>query len=205
MEDFVTDLLPGVNTSFVPYTVPTNIPTIPAPVQAGVTAFLKAALGANYAGLTTVGGKPAVVFSYANAGEVDSQGAELAFNYYLSNHWIFDFNYSYFDFDVKSKAIGDQLLPNAPETKFNAGLAWRGAKFDAKVSYRWVDGFPWAAGVFVGNVPQYDVVNLAASYRINELFGVGADVSNVLDNEHWEAFGGDILGRRALGFVTVNW
>jgi len=205
MEDFVTDLLPGVNTSFVPYTVPTNIPTIPAPVQAGVTAFLKAALGANYAGLTTVGGKPAVVFSYANAGEVDSQGAELAFNYYLSNHWIFDFNYSYFDFDVKSKAIGDQLLPNAPETKFNAGLAWRGSKFDAKVSYRWVDGFPWAAGVFVGNVPQYDVVNLAASYRINELFGVGADVSNVLDNEHWEAFGGDILGRRALGFVTVNW
>jgi len=106
---------------------------------------------------------------------------------------------------VKEQALGDQLLPNAPETKYNLGLAWRGAKFDAKVSYRWVDEFRWAAGVFVGTVPQYDVVNLAANYRITQLFGFGVDVSNALDDEHYEAFGGDILGRRALGFVTINW
>ncbi|HJQ35532.1 MAG TPA: TonB-dependent receptor [Thermoanaerobaculia bacterium] len=202
MEDFVTDLLPGVNSAFAPYVIPT---TLPAPVQAGLNSFLTAALGNNRFGLTTVGGRPAVVFSYANAGEVDSQGAEFAVNYYISNNWVVDANYSYFDFDVKSQAIGDQLLPNAPETKYNLGLAWRGAKFDAKVSYRWVDEFPWAAGVFVGTVPQYDVVNLAASYRITPLIGVGADVSNVFDDEHYEAFGGDILGRRALGFVTINW
>jgi len=205
MEDFVTDLLPGVNASYVPYTVPTNIPTIPAPVQAGVTAFLKAALGANYAGLTTVNGSPAVVFSYANAGKVDSEGAELAFNYYVTNNWIIDANYSWFDFDVKTKLAGDQLLPNAPEKKYNLGLSWRGAKLDAKVSYRWVDEFPWAAGIFVGTVPQYDVVNLAGTYHINEMFGVGVDVSNVFDDEHYEAFGGDILGRRALGSVSINW
>jgi outer membrane receptor for ferrienterochelin and colicins len=205
MEDFVTDLLPGVNTSFTPYTVPTTIPTIPAPVQAGVTAFLKAALGANYAGLTTVNGKPAVVFSYANAGKVDSQGAEIAFNYYVTNNWVIDANYSYFDFDVKEKALGDQLLPNAPKAKYNLGLAWRGTKLDAKVSYRWVDEFPWAAGIFVGTVPQYDVVNLAANFHINPMFGAGVDVSNVFDDAHYEAFGGDILGRRALGFVSVNW
>jgi iron complex outermembrane receptor protein len=206
MENFVTDLLPGVNTAFTPYTVPTNIPTIPAPVQAGITAFLKAALGpANYAGLTTVNGKPAVVFSYANAGKVDTQGGELAVNYYIGSNWVLDGNYSYFDFDVKEKAIGDQLLPNAPKKKYNLGLAWRGAKFDAKVSYRWVDEFPWAAGIFVGTVPQYDVVNLAANYRITDRFGFGADVSNVFDDAHYEAFGGDILGRRALGFVTINW
>ena len=205
MEDFVTDLLPGVNGSFVPYTVPTNIPTIPAPVQAGVTNFLKAALGANYAGLTTVNGSPAVVFSYANAGEVDSEGAELAFNYYVTNNWVIDANYSWFDFDVKTKLPGDQLLPNAPEKKYNLGLSWRGSKLDAKVSYRWVDEFPWAAGIFVGTVPQYDVVNVAGTYRFNEMFGVGIDVSNVLDDEHYEAFGGDILGRRALGSVSINW
>jgi outer membrane receptor for ferrienterochelin and colicins len=205
MEDFVTDLLPGVNTSFTPYTVPTNIPTIPAPVQAGITAFLKAALGANYAGLTTVNGSPAVVFSYANAGKVDSEGAELAFNYYVTNNWVLDANYSWFDFDVKTKLPGDQLLPNAPEKKYNLGLSWRGSKLDAKVSYRWVDEFPWAAGIFVGTVPQYDVVNVAGNYRFNEMFGVGVDISNVFDDEHYEAFGGDILGRRALGSVSINW
>ncbi|HVR37598.1 MAG TPA: TonB-dependent receptor, partial [Thermoanaerobaculia bacterium] len=205
LSDFVTDLLPGVNPEFVPYTVPTNIPTIPAPVQAGVNAFLRAALGTRYVGLTTVNGKPALVFSYTNAGEVDTQGAEVAFNYYFTNHWVFDANFSYFDFDVKSQQLGDRLLPNAPQNKYNLGLAYRGDKFDGKISYRYVDEFDWAAGVFVGAVPQYDVVNLSANYRINERFGVGADISNALDDEHYEAFGGDLMSRRGLVFVTVNW
>src|SRR5262249_47622382 len=119
MKDFVTDLLPGVNTSFTPYALPS---TLPAPVFAGINQFLTAALGANRAGLTTVNGSPAIVFSYTNAGEVDTQGAEIALNYYLTNNWLIDANYSFFDFDVKSSQIGDQLLPNAPENKFNVGL-----------------------------------------------------------------------------------
>lgn len=205
LSGFVTDLLPGVNPEFVPYTVPTNIPTIPAPVQAGINSFLSAALGSRRGGLTTVNGKPALVFSYANAGEVETQGGEIAFNYYVSNNWVLDFNYSHFDFEVTQQLAGDRLLPNAPEAKWNAGVAWRGAKFDAKLSYRWVEEFDWAAGVFVGTIPQYDVMNLAARYQVNKTFGIGADISNVTDDEHFEAFGGDLMSRRALGFVTINW
>lgn len=205
LSGFVTDLLPGVNPEFVPYTVPTNIPTIPAPVQAGINAFLNAALGTRRGGLTTVNGLPALVFSYANAGEVETQGGEIAFNYYLSNNWVLDFNYSHFDFDVKSQQAGDRLLPNAPEAKWNAGVAWRSAKFDAKLSYRWVDEYEWAAGVFVGTIPQYEVMNLSARFNVNKNFGIGADISNLADDEHFEAFGGDLLSRRALGFVTLNW
>jgi outer membrane receptor for ferrienterochelin and colicins len=204
LTEFVTDLLPGANPAFTPYTVPT---TLPAPVQAGVTNFLKAALGANYAGLTTVNGAPALVLSYTNAGEVDTQGGEIAVNYYVTNNVLLDFNYSHFDFDVKegTQAVGDRLLPNAPEQKFNLGLAWRGSKLDAKVAYRWVEEFDWAAGIFVGTVPQYEVVNLSANYRISKMFGIGLDVSNALDNEHWESFGGDLMSRRALGSLSVNW
>ena len=213
LEDFVTDLLPAVNPAFATYTVPTNIPTIPPPVQAGINGFLNAALCGNPTitcarrlGITTVNGAPALVFSYTNAGEVETQGGEIAFNYYISDNWVADFNYSHFDFDVvTASSAGDRLLPNAPEKKWNAGIAWRGAKLDAKISYRWVDEFDWAAGVFVGTIPQYDVVNVAASYRITDMFTFGVDVSNVLDDEHFEAFGGDILSRRALGFFTVNW
>ena len=54
-------------------------------------------------------------------------------------------------------------------------------------------------------VPEYDLVNLSAQYRLNDTIGFGVDVSNVLDEEHYEAFGGDLLERRALGFVTLNW
>ena len=203
LSEFVTDLLPGVNPAFPTYAVPTG--GLPPIVVGGVEQFLGLALGANRAGVTTINGRPALVLSYANAGEVDTQGGELAFNYYVTNNWLVDFNYSHFDFDVKQFQAGDRLLPNAPEKKFNLGLGYRGTKFDAKVSYRWVEEFDWAAGVFVGTVPQYDVVNLAGNYRISNMVSVGVDVSNLLDNEHWEAFGGDLMSRRALGFVTVNW
>ncbi len=202
LSGFVTDLLPGVNPAFAPYTVPS---TLPAPVQAGINAFLRAALGTRYGGLTTVNGRPALVFSYANAGEVDTEGAEVAVNYYLTNNWVLDFNYSWFDFDVKSQALGDVLLPNAPDNKWNAGIAYHSQKLDAKVAYRNVSAFRWAAGVFVGDVPAYDVVNLSGRYRISDMFAVGVEVTNALDDEHWESFGGDILRRRALGYVTVNW
>ncbi|HUP44592.1 MAG TPA: TonB-dependent receptor, partial [Thermoanaerobaculia bacterium] len=153
----------------------------------------------------TLNGQPALVLSYTNAGVVDTNGAEIAVNYYVTNNWIVDFNYSHFDFDVKSQLLGDRLLPNAPSDKWNLGVAWRGTKFDAKATYRWVDEFDWAAGVFVGTVPQYDVINVTANYRINELLGVGVDISNATDNEHWEAFGGDMMARRALAFVSLNW
>ena len=202
MTDFVTDLLPGVNPAFAPYAIPAGLP---APVRGGLDAFFTAALGANRAGLTTVNGRPALVFSYANAGEVDTRGAELAINYYIGSNWILDANYSHFDFDVKDQRAGDRLLPNAPEQKFNLGLAFRSARFDARVGYRWVEEFDWAAGVFVGTIPQYDVVNLAASYNFSDRFRFGVDVSNLFDDEHYEAFGGDLLSRRALGFVGVGW
>ena len=202
LSDFVTDLLPGANPAFAAYQIPASVP---APFVPGLRGFLQAALQTNFAGLSTVDGRPALVFSYTNAGEVDTQGVELSFNYYVTNNWLIDANYAWFDFDVKEQRLGDQLLPNAPENKYNLGIAYRGPKFDARVGYRWVDEFPWAAGVFVGTVPEYDVVNVSANYRLSEMFGVGVDVSNALDNEHWEAFGGDILHRRALGYVSINW
>lgn len=203
LKNFVTDLLPGVNQAAYPtYVVPG---TLGPAAQAGVTAFLNAALGGRRVGVSTVDGAPALVLSYANAGEVDTDGGEIALNYYITNNWVLDFNYSKFNFDVKSAALGDRLLPNAPENKYNLGIAWRGAKLDAKVAYRWVEEYDWAAGVFVGTVPEFDVVNVAANYRVNNTFGLGVDISNALDNEHWEAFGGDLLSRRALAFVSINW
>ncbi len=202
LKNFVTDLLPGVNTSFAPYQVPG---TVPAPVAAGINQFLGAALGANRGGLTTVNGAPALVFSYTNAGEVDTQGGEIALNYYITNNWLLDFNYSLFDFEVKSAQVGDLLLPNAPEKKFNLGFGWRSDKFDAKATYRWVEEFRWAAGIFVGNIPEYEVVNVSANYKITDMLGFGVDISNALDDEHYEAFGGDLMSRRALGFVSINW
>jgi iron complex outermembrane receptor protein len=202
VENFVTDLLPGVNPQYTGYAPPSFLP---AAVQAQILATLRGGLGANFAGLTDLNGQPTLVLSYANAGAVDTQGVDVAMNYYITGSWIADFSYSWFDFEVKEKQLGDQLLPNAPENKLSAGLAYHGERFGASVKYRWVDDFDWAAGVFVGSVPSYDVVDLGLNYRITDNLQVGVDVSNLLDEENFQSFGGDIVTRRALGHIAFRW
>ncbi|MGH9458451.1 MAG: TonB-dependent receptor [Thermoanaerobaculia bacterium] len=204
VENFVTDLLPGVNPTFAPYQPPA---VLPAQVRAILLQTLQQNLPpAVFAGFTNLaGGAPAIVFSYTNAGEVDTRGVELAFNYYVNQNWVLDANYAWFDFDVKSQALGDRLLPNAPSDKYNLGVTYRHPSFDASLKYRWVDGFDWAAGVFFGHVPSYGLLNLAANYTLAENWTIGLNVSNLADDEHFESFGGDLLTRRALGYVSYRW
>jgi len=203
VENFVTDLLPGVNPEYTGYAPPEFLP---APVRTQILNTLRGGLGAaNFSGLVSLNGQPTLVLSYANAGAVDTQGVDVSFNYYISNSWVADFSYSWFDFEVKEQQLGDQLLPNAPENKFNLGLAYTGDRFGASVKYRWVDDFPWAAGVFVGFVPSYDVVDLGLSYRITDSMQVGLDVSNLLDEEQFQTFGGDLVTRRTLAHIAYSW
>jgi outer membrane receptor for ferrienterochelin and colicins len=203
IENFVTDLLPGVNSDFGGYAPPSFLP---AAVQAQILATLRGGLGAaNFAGLTTVNGLPALVFSYTNAGVVDTQGIDVGLNYYITNRWVADLNYSWFDFEVQEQLALDRLLPNAPENKVSAGLTYNGDRLGGSVKYRWVEDFEWAAGIFVGNVPSYNIVDLGVRYEISDSWQVGLDVSNALDEENYQSFGGDLLSRRALGHVTFNW
>lgn len=202
VENFVTDLLPGVNPAFAGYSPPAFLP---ASVRAQILATLSGGLGANFVGLTSINGQPTLVLSYANSGVVDTQGVELAFNYYLNPSWTIDGSYSWFDFEVKKKNERDQLLPNAPENKASLGVAWHRDRFDVALQYRWVDSFLWAAGVFVGDVPSYQVFNLQGSVDLTPRVRLGLNVSNLLDDSHWESFGGDLMSRRALAWLSFGW
>ncbi len=202
VKNFVTDLLPGVNPEYTGYAPPSFLP---AAVQAQILATLRGGLGAaNFSGLANLNGQPTLVLSYANAGAVDTQGIDVGLNYYVTGSWIADFSYSWFDFEVKEKQLGDQLLPNAPEHKLSAGLTYHGERFGAVAKYRWVDDFAWAAGVFVGNVPSYDILDLGASYKLTENIELGLDINNALDSKDFQAFGGDLVRRRALGHIAFR-
>ena len=201
LEDFVTDLLPGVNPAFPVYQPPASLPP---PLVAQINGAL-ALLGANRAGLTTINGQPTIVVSYANAGEADTQGIEFGLNYYVTDNWTFGLNYNWFDFEIKEKAASDLLLPNAPENQASATLTYAASRWDFNVAGRWVDDFRWAVGPFVGDVPSYTLVDIGANFRVTDHVSLGVNVSNVLDEEHWESFGGDLISRRALGSVAFSW
>ena len=97
------------------------------------------------------------------------------------------------------------LLPNTPENKFSAGIAYVGDQFDASFDVRGVDTFRWAVGPFVGDVESYMTADFNGNYQLNDSWSIGVSVANLFDEKHWESFGGDILERRALGNVVFSW
>ncbi len=206
LENFITDLtgnaFGSINPNFGPYTLPNGSP---APTIVNLT--LAGALGPLVAFLSNnVDGTPIFALaSYTNAGAVDTEGIDIGLNVYHED-FVFDFTYSWFDFDVKQLGVlNSPIIPNAPEHKYAMGLTYNGDKYTASAKFRWVDGFEWEAGVFAGPVPTYSVLNLAGSYNINDNVTIGANISNFLEDDHWESFGGDIIERRALGYVTFTW
>ena len=200
VHDFITDLLQGVNPAF---------PFGGAP--AGLSDLIKNGSPANgipaLPGLTVLpNGETAIVLSYTNKGQVDEKGLELGFNYYMNDNFLLSANWSYFDYEIKAQQTGDVLLPNNPKHKFGYSIRYRNtnAGFEAELSGRTVQAYDWAAGVFVGHIPEYTLLNLSAGYVINQNYRLGASVTNLLDRQSYQIFGGSIVGRQIIGSLTVS-
>jgi iron complex outermembrane receptor protein len=143
--------------------------------------------------------------SYTNAGKVNTQGIELSLIYFLNKHWKFDFNYSWFDFVVREELIKDPILPNSPEHRFNMGAAYISDRLDVSMRYRWVDDFPWASGIFVGHVKSYNHIDFIANVYFGNGLSLGVNISNLLNNKHYQIFGGDILHRTIVAAFSYRW
>lgn len=211
VEGFVSTLLPQVGTSlgrlnpdYGPYRAPAALqPQVAILVLNTLAAVLPPELFA----MLSNGPDGAPVFaalSFANAGRVDSQGVDLALQGTLGRGWSFAASCSHLDFDIQEQAAENPILPNAAEDRAHLSLSWAGERLGSSLGVRWVDSFSWRSGVFQGRVPSYQVVDWYAGYKVSERWSVGLNVANLLDEEHYEIFGGDLLGRRALGTVTLS-
>ncbi|MGH7630320.1 MAG: TonB-dependent receptor plug domain-containing protein, partial [Gemmatimonadales bacterium] len=209
INDFVTDLLPGVNPAFGLWTAPD---AVPPPFRAALEGAVRSQLLAAgqtvaAAGLTRVNGNTEIVLTYTNAGQVDQYGAEVGVGVQITDEVRADGTLSLFDFEVEagSQAVGDQLLANTPSKKGTLGVSYTGRQgLDLGAHIRIVDSYQWAAGVFMGEVPSSQSVDVNAGYRINHNFRVFALATNVFDQERYHLFGGSVIGRRVLGGITVQ-
>jgi outer membrane receptor protein involved in Fe transport len=106
---------------------------------------------------------------------------------------------------VKEQQFGDVLLPNAPKHKFSLGAGYKHPiGMELSLSMRNVQPFHWAAGVFEGDIPAYTLVNCAVGYQATKNFRVSVVVSNLLDHQVYQIFGGSLIGRQAIGNLTVS-
>jgi outer membrane receptor protein involved in Fe transport len=199
MRDFISDLSPGINPAYPPYRAPATLP-------AEVRAVIEPTVNTLVPGLTNLpNGAPQIVYSSGNVGLVTSRGVEVEGTFQPLPEWSLDTSYTWFDFTLIEAQPGLEPKPNAPRHRLTFGVTYARTRFAASLHHRWVEGFAWASGVFVGPVPSYNVSDLNALYRLTERLQLGANISNVFDRPHYEMFGGDVLGRRALAHLTVAW
>jgi outer membrane receptor protein involved in Fe transport len=231
LENFVTDLLPGVNDAYPSFQLNAGGLNLPADLAALDARLASFGLPANHplrlpiptlqggyaqvvAGTTIQGanalatlpdGSRAIVLSYTNFGKVTERGVELGVGYQFTPELRGDVSFTGFDFEVKSQRPGDELLPNTPSKKANFAVSYAGEQgFDANVSLRLVDGYQWAAGIFEGYVPASEFLNVSAGFRFNNNLRIHGTATNVLDQERFQLYGGSVIRRRVLAGLTAN-
>lgn len=219
IEDFVTDLLPGVNPDFPTGTVDDLVSPVfdggpLAPFKPTIIGAISQQLGPTglLNGLTFVNGAPQFVLSYTNAGEVTERGVEVGVTFLPAANWEVFGNFTLFDFEIEDgtttqgvEVDPEELQANTPETKGNVGITYSDPEsFSVTVKARTQSDMDWAAGVFEGEVPGYTTVDLFGSWQAMEFARLHLAWTNVLDKEVYQLYGGSVIGSRAVGGVTFN-
>jgi iron complex outermembrane receptor protein len=212
LSSFISALLPQLGTSlgrvnpaYGPYSPPA---TLNAQQQALVLGTLAAVLPPELYALMSNDADGSPIFaaaSYTNVGSVDTQGVDLSVQYSPVAPVMAELTYSWFDFDVRRDLPDDPLSSNTAPHRLGLGISYTSAPIAVSIRYRWSDSFTWATGIFRGVVPAYGVVDLGGTLDIGRRGIVRVNVANLLDNRHYEMFGGDLLRRRAVVDLGVKW
>ena len=151
-------------------------------------------------------------YSANSENQVTTQGFSIGLSYYLWNYFQVNGNYSWNRLNVEIE--DDPIIPafNTPEHKFNLGFGGRNIQagkikgFGFNINYKWVQGFLFEGSPqFTGLIPDYGLLNVQVNKtfpKANLTAKLGA--SNVLDNKHFEAYGGPLIGRLAYISFTYD-
>ena len=147
---------------------------------------------------------------------VTTQGACLGINYFLNPNFTINGNISWNK--LNKEGTEDPIIPayNTPEYKYNIGLVGRDLhisknanllkNYGFSINYKWVEGFQYEGSPqFTGFVPTYSLVNAQISKELPKLqstIKVGA--SNLLDNKHFEVYGGPYISRMIYFSILVD-
>ncbi len=175
--------------------------------------FIGYKIGAQVAS-TTVVAPPKNIYRVATNSEdiVTTQGVSIGLNYYFRRFYTLSGNWSWNQLDRMGS--DDPLIPafNTPRHKFNIGLTGTqmdnalGKNYGFSINYKWVEGFLFEGSPqFTGAIESYGLLDLQINKAFPEAkstFKLGC--ANVLNNLHYEVFGGPLIGRLAYIQVLVE-
>ncbi len=144
---------------------------------------------------------PAMLFSYTNFGDVQLWGTELGFLYNLNDQLTADGNYAYVSKGEFEADRGIPLALNAPQHKANLGLKYSASfGLDAALKYRWQASFNVNSGIYIGEVPSYDAIDVHLGYAFapTRLTRISLSIQNLFNNSHQEVVGAPAVGRFAV-------
>ena len=163
---------------------------------------------------TTAGGQTAapIILTYRNLGDFNFFGADASLTYVLNDRWELGGTISWVEKDTF--LTGDEDDPTTREVALNAPI-WKGSAtasyrspnsgWNGAVRGRYVDGFPVASGVYIGEVDSYAVFDLNVGYTFAGRSGLTLqlDISNVFDDNYQPFAGVAEFGRYSV--VRLIW
>ncbi|REJ80530.1 MAG: TonB-dependent receptor [Bacteroidetes bacterium] len=148
---------------------------------------------------------------------VHTQGVSAGLNYFIGKYYTISGNYTWNELDKRGSE--DPIIPayNTPKHKYNVGFSARDMEanifdlfylrnFGFGVTYKWVKGFLFEGSPqFSGEIDDYGLVDVQLNQkfpRMNSTLKFGA--SNILNNKHYQVFGGPQIGRLAYVSLLVE-
>jgi outer membrane receptor protein involved in Fe transport len=148
-------------------------------------------------------GSTAVVLSYGNAGTVDQWGVDVGAAVTVSETLALTSTGSLFTSAVRENVAGNVLSANTPRNKGTVALSYAGRRgLTIDVDARFVERYHWISGIYDGEVPAAQTVNLSAGYRVNPNVRMTLAATNVLDQQRFQIYGGAVVGRRIVVGAT---
>ncbi len=142
-----------------------------------------------------------VIVSYRNVGDLTLWGADLAFQWFVTDAWSLTGTYSHVSDDMFEIKDGDPIALNAPSRKGSVGIAYRNVAqgLNAEARMRFNNSFPAVSAGFGGNVPSASIVDVNMGYRLpNTNASVQLAVTNLFGSQNQSFIGVPDIGRLAM-------
>jgi len=172
-------------------------------IGAAVDTQTKSTVGGNYHSITLNN-----IYRVATNSEdiVTTSGISIALYYYVGKYIAITGNFSYNKLDRHGST--DPLIPayNTPEHKYNLGVNARDIKhFGFNINYRWVEGYYFEGSPqYTGPIDDYGVIDMQVNRKFPRYHSaIKIGVNNLLNKEHYEVYGGPLVGRMA--YVTFQY